>query len=259
MDNEKIDTIFKDPIATQQYSENMFTKAVGDKYAKKFHEVYYDTIETRDSKMKQLFEESKEDESLSILQKKIISKCYIAYLSAVGCNCNVSVPILSFIEKKKPSITKVLKSDVRTKRMFIDLQDVVDRTGFKFEVYSFPSLLRVFMVQFRQKDLSELDSSDYWFEGVVITALSKFTRVLPAVAIPIIWYALMFMKNIASLSYIKEETYKENEHIKPQVTSIMKTLYAINLMEDKRITSQFIDNIVCKKEEKKEAEPSTSE
>lgn len=235
MGNEKIDTVFENPLTKPKYSENMFTKIIGSKYAQKFHEVYYDSIESRDTKMKKLYEESKEDTSLTDIQKKIIGKCYIAYLAAVGANCNMSLPILSFLEKKKPSITKVIKSDVRIKRMFTDLQDVIDRSGFEFDVYHFPSLLKVFMVQFRQKDVSELDDDDYWFEGIVIIALSKFSRVLPSVAIPTIWYVLMFMKNIASLAYIKEDLFNQNKHIKPQVSSIMKTLYAINLIEDKRV------------------------
>lgn len=259
MANDKVETTFRNIVPEfTKYSSNMFSKIVGSKYAKKFHEVYYSDIESRDSKMKALYEEAKEDTTLKDYQKKIIDKCYIAYLAAVGANGNMSLPILIFLEKKKPAILKILNSDTRTKRMMWDLQDVITSNGFYLDVYNFPDLLKVFMVQFRQKDESELHNNDYWFERVILAALSQFTRVLPRLAIPTIWYALMFMKNIASLAYIKEDTFNNNEHIKPQVISIMKTLYAMNIMENKRITSKAIEFMTKGKPKKKEEASSTS-
>lgn len=229
MANDKIETTFKNPLFEPKYTKNMFTEVIGNKYAKKFHDVFYSDIESRDQKMKEIYEEAKTDQGLKKIQKEIISKCYIAYLAAVGANGNISVPIISFLDKKKPLISKVLRSDVRIKRMLWDLSDVVERSGFEFEVFNFPDLLKVFMVQFNQKDKDELDNDDYMFEYIILTTLSKFVRTLPTVAIINIWYALMFMKNIASLAYIKKETFDDNEQIKPQVTSIMRTLYAINI------------------------------
>ena len=231
MANEKVETTFRNIVPEfTKYSTNMFSKIVGSKYAKKFHEVYYADIETRDDKMKALYDESKTDPGLKDIQKKIIEKCYIAYLAAVGSNCNVSLPIIAYLNKKKPSIHKILKSDVRTKRSYYDLYDVVERSGFRFEIQNFPDLLKVFMVQFKQQDEEHLCDDDYRFENVILIVLSKFSRTLPNTAVVNIWYILMFMKNIGSLAYISKEVFERNERLKDQVRCIIKTVYAIDFI-----------------------------
>ena len=232
MASEKIETEFKNPIKYPLYTKNMFTKALGDKYAKKFHEVYYANFGERDKLMKELYEDSKQDNTLKDFQVSMISKCYVAYLAAVGANCNISLPIISYVDKKKPNLTKILHNEVRLKRIAIDLQESVDRTGFVFDIYNLPDLINVFLTQFSQDD--KLEDSELSLEYIVLAALGKYIRLLPIIALPNIWYAIMFMKNIASLAYITSEEYKENEHIKPQVLSIVKTIYAINIMELKR-------------------------
>ena len=230
MANGKIETIFRNTIPEfTKDSTNMFSKIVGSKYAKKFHEVYYSDINTRDEKMNALYYESKTDTGLKDTQKKIIKICYIAYLSAVGANCNLSMPIIAFINKKVASIIKIIKSDVRTKRSYYDLYDVVEKSGFKFEMQNFADLLKVFMVQFQQQDETHLHDEDYLFENVVLITLSKFARVHPN-TLTNSWYVLMFMKNIASLAYITKETFEANERLKDQVKCILKTVYAINIM-----------------------------
>ena len=239
MANEKVETTFRNIVPNfTKYSTNMFSKIVGSKYAKKFHEVYYADIESRDDKMKALYEEAKTDTGLKDIQKKIIEKCYIAYLAAVGSNCNISIPIIAYLNKKKPSIYKIIKSDIRTKRNYYDLYDVVERSGFKFEIQNFPDLLKVFMVQFKQQDEEHLYDDDYLFENVVLIVLSKFSRALPNIAVVNIWYMLMFMKNIGSLAYITKETFESNERLKDQVKCILKTVYAINLIVKKEIDAK---------------------
>lgn len=236
MDNEYIEAIPRNIIPKfTKFSTNMFSKIVGNKYAKKFHEVYYSDIETRDTKMKELYEESKNDTVLKDIQKKIIEKCYIAYLAAVGENCNISMPIIAFINKKKTSIVKTIRSDVRVKRAYYDLYDVVEKSGFRFEIQNFSNLLKIFMVQFNQQDKEYLYDEDYLFENTVLITLSKFSRGLPEVAVVNIWYMLMFMKNIASLAYITKETFESNERLKEQVKCILKTVYGINLIIKKEL------------------------
>lgn len=225
---EKINTEFEAPFLLPKYSKNMFTSIVGSKYAKKFHEVYYADFSTRDKLMKDLYEEAKNDVNLKEKQKIIIKKCYMAYLFAVGSNCGISLPIISYLEKTKPNLNKILNSDIRLKRMMNDLDETISKTGFDLNIYALPQLLTVFFVQFQQKPKEDLYDSDGIYEFKILAVLNKYSRVFSVDSVVNLWYTIIFMKNIVSLAYIKEEEYNENEHIKKQVPSILRTLLIVS-------------------------------
>lgn len=234
MAKEKINLELPDPQKDIPYTKNMFTPFVGDKYAKKFHEIYYADITDRDQKMMELIEEAKNDTNLKDNQKLLLQKCVVAYNAAVGKNCKVSGPIILYMEKKKPALSKFINNETRIKRIVQDMYDMVTKSGFYFEIYNFPVFIKIFLVQFGQKDKEYLDSDEFETEATTICAFGRFIRTLPITAVTQIWYALMFMKNIASYAYMKAETYNEHEFLKPQVASIINTINLIKKMEDKR-------------------------
>lgn len=259
MDNEENKTSSIYP----KYFKNMFTEIFGDKYARKFHEVYYANFKERDGLMKELYEEAKNDESLDKEQIKLITKCYVAYLYAVGKNCNYSIPIVSYINKRKPNLSKVLFNKSRFKRIFEDLQDIIDRTYLWLYVYNMPTIINNFLSLFNKDDL--LEEEEYWpVEYAILVALGNYIRLLPLNDVVHIWYFMMFMKNIESFTKLTKEDYDDNQQLKSQVTSIITTIYTISISELKRsgkpikikkkIDSQA-ENIEAN-EEVKEEEPS---
>lgn len=266
MDNEENKTSSIYP----NYFKNMFTEIFGDKYARKFHEIYYANFKERDGLMKELYEEAKNDESLDKEQIKLITKCYVAYLYAVGKNCNYSIPIVSYINKKKPNLSKVLFNKSRFKRIFEDLQDRIDRTNLGLgshnpilNVYNMPTIINNFLSLFNKDDL--LEEEEYWpVECTLLVAFANYIRSLPLNEVVHIWYFMMFMKNIESFTKITKEDYDDNQQLKSQVSSIITTIYTISISELKRsgkpikikkkIESQA-ENIEAN-EEVKEEEPS---
>lgn len=231
--SEKVGTEIE--LTSDDYYYNMFEKPLNKRYASKFHEVYYSNILERDTKMKELYEESQKDESLNEKQKLLIKKCYIAYRFAVGDRCKFSVPIVAYVDKKKPNLSKFLNSTTRVKRLYYDLYDKVAKTGFKFDVGNIMNFIRIFMVQFAFHNKNDLNSFDYYMEETVFAAISRFARLVSSSDIGNIWYILILMKNIASYAYMRSGIYEENDFLKPQVASILTTFDMIVALEHKRL------------------------
>lgn len=228
---------------TKKYDKNIFTVPLGDKYAKKFYDVYNGTLETRDQLMKDLYDYSKNDTSISEKQRKIIAGCYIAYIEAIGKN-NVSMPLILFVKNKKPNLTKCL-DEKRIKRVIEDLYSFVEKTGFEFQCYNLFDLLKHFLISFAEIQNHE-DEEDPTFELYVIIALSKFVRTLPYIAYPQMWFGLMMMKNISLLSFVNIRMV--NNDIINEVKNLIELINIIHALELQR------SGITLKSKEEKDNE-----
>jgi hypothetical protein len=212
--------------------ENMFNKPLGNKYAAKFSEIFKSSIQDRDQKMKELYENSKEDESLNEQQKKLITKCLLGYNFAV-CEKNISFPLIDFINKKKPNLTKYSKNK-RINRTIVDLDDAVKRSGFDIDTYTFLLKVRRFLKIYSfigKDDENDLDESVCLF----VTALSRLSRSLSVLDYSGIWYVIMLMKQIESLTFLNIRAMKENNNIIEQIKKMVGTIITIKKLEEKRL------------------------
>lgn len=217
------------------YENFSLVKYLGFKYFKKFVEVYDADVLVRDQKMKEVYEQSQTDESLDEPHKALIKRCYTAYKAAVGDGSKYSLPLVIFIDKKKPNLAKFINSGVRIKRLFEDLKTVIYRSGFKFDIEELWGDIRRYMVLFSFKNKNDLNSEYCYEENLMFAAISRFARSIPKDAVDHLWYLLMFMKNLNSYKSMTAEIYNANEFLKPQVASILNTFNAILQLEEKRI------------------------
>lgn len=223
-DNEFITTI-----PEKKYTKNMFTSPLGDKYAKKFFNVYNASLNNRDELMRKIYEEGQNDNSLNEKQKKIITGCYIAYLSATGKK-TVAFPLVLFIKNKKPNLTKYL-NEKRIKRVIEDLYSFVEKTGFDFECYLLMDYLTRFLHSF-SKLHNHRDSTDASFELYLIIALSRFVRSLSPIAYQQMWFALMMLKNISLLSFVNIQMIDET--LIEEIKNLIKLINIIHVLELER-------------------------
>ena len=262
MAKEKMGTVITPTEENRTYTKNMFTAPLGDKYARAFHEVYHSSIQDRDQKMRKLYEDSKEDQSLNEKQKKIIASCYVGYLQAI-CKNSLSIPIIDFVAKYKPVLSKAIRTQRKKKNKIVstnhlkrtvnDLYDVVIRTGFYFEVATLPTLIKVFENQFIVKSESQKtleNNNDLTFETLILAALSKFGRGCSPISYANMWYISIFMKNISLLTYINPKVYQEMPELRIQILNLVKSIRYILALEMQRAGSI--------KEEKKEESSDTA-
>lgn len=245
MAREKMGTVITPVEDNRTYTKNMFTSPLGDKYARAFHEVYHASIQDRDQKMKKLYEDSKEDTSLNDKQKKIIASCYVGYLQAI-CKNSLSIPIIDFVAKHKPVLSKAIRTQRKKKNKIVptnhlkrtvnDLYDVVNRTGFYFEVATLPTLIKVFENQFVVKSDTQkaLEDNDLTFETLVLAALSKFGRGCSPISYANMWYISIFMQNISLLTYINPKVYQEMPELRIQILNLVKSIRYILALEMQR-------------------------
>lgn len=218
----------------KKYEKNMFTIPLGDRYAKKFYNVYNAKLEDRDRLMKELYEEGKNDESLNQNQKKIIYGCYIAYSEAIGKN-NIAMPLVTYIKTKKPNLTKCL-NEKRLKRIIEDLYTFSDKTGFEFQYYNLFDLLKMFIRSFGKLENDE-DNKDFSFELYLIIAISKYVRNLSVIAYPQMWFGLMLIKNISLLSFVNINLF--NNEIANEAKNLINLINVIHTLEIERAGIQL--------------------
>jgi len=212
---------------------NMFTKVFPDKYPTKFSEIFFSPIKERDQKMKDLYEESKNDESLEDNQKKLMCKCFLAYNFAV-CKKALSLPLIDFVDKKTPNLTKYSKPK-RINRTIVDLDDVIKKSGFYNDNYTLLHKIRRLLKIFTNIDKDEeLDNHVFLF----LTAISRFSRNLSVFDYANIWYVSMLIKQIESYAYINIKELQENNDLIEQIQNLVKTIVLIKNLEDKRLASK---------------------
>lgn len=257
MDDQKDIGFQKDP-DPQVSSNNMFKEPLGEKYAKKFSEVFNASLKDQDKLMSELYKESQEDPTLTEKQKKIIAGCTLAYNSAQA-EKSVSAPIISFVDNKKPNLTKAVtgKGYKRYKRTVEDLYQFGQRTGFWIHVAELPQLLKAAEMTFGFRKKEDANKSqqeilgDYEYEVMYVAAISKFARVLPLTDYIAQWYIVMLCKQISLLSFVHPDVIKENPGINEQAKNLMKAVNYIHFLEVQRdkISKKEITEAEIKQEE----------
>ena len=181
MAKRKIGTVIE-PIETgRTFTTNMFTEALGYRYARGFHEVYTAGLEEREEKMRKLYETAMADEFLSEKQKQIMKGCYIGFNQAI-CRNSMSTPLIAFVAAKKPVLSKSIQTSrkkgnrtVRSKRLqrtIESLADTVRATGFYFEVSYLPILIKVLESQFLNNE-EEVYDRNTALEDLIMAALNE--------------------------------------------------------------------------------------
>ena len=229
---------------TKPYTKNIFTRPLGDKYAKKLYDVYNANLETRDSLMSALYNESKEDENLTPQQKRIIAGCYIGYETAIGRK-NVAVPLVDFLMKSKPNLTKLLNPH-RFKRVVADLYTFVEKTGFEYDCYNLIDLLERFLKLFTKGENKETDN-ELTFHLYLVIAISKYASVIPAFGYSNMWFILMLLKNISLLSYVNINLLKDD--ILDEVKNLVRLINIVHSLELQRAGIKKKTEVEKKEEE----------
>ena len=243
MDDQK-NTTMENDFTPEVSSANMFRLPLGEKYAKNFSEVFNAPIEEQDRVMGELYESSKEDESLTEKQKKIIAGCTLAYNMAQA-EKGVSTPIISFVKTKKPNLTKAVtgKNFIRYRRTIEDLYQFNERTGFWIHVAELPKLIKYCENTFgfvkkedANKTIQEIDE-DLEYEVMYVAAISKFSRTIALTDYIAQWYVVMLMKQIKLLSFVHHDIIKANEAITDQAKNMIKTVNYIHYLELERFNA----------------------
>jgi hypothetical protein len=240
MDDQKNITVEND-FTPEVSSANMFRLPLGEKYAKKFSEVFNATIEEQDKVMGELYESSKEDESLTEKQKKIIAGCTLAYNMAQA-EKGVSTPIISFVKSKKPNLTKAVsgKNYIRYRRTIEDLYQFNERTGFWIHVAELPKLIKYCEATFGFMKKEDVNKSfqeineDLEYEVMYVAAISRFSRTIALTDYIAQWYVVMLMKQIKLLSFVHSDIIKSNAAITDQAKNMIKGMSYIHHLEMER-------------------------
>jgi len=248
-----------DDKTTTIQTRNMFTESLGEKYAKKFSEVFEASIKDQDKLMTDLYNESKDDPDLTEKQKKTIYGCTVAYNIAQAEKA-VSTPIIAYVSNHKPNLTKAVtgKNFKRYKRTIEDLFIFGQRTGFFINIAELPKLLKQteLMFGFRKKEDANKTPQeimqDYEYEVMYIAAISKFARGLHLDDLIAHWYTVILLKQIQLLAFVNPDMMQEIPGLKEQAKNLIKTVNYIHHMEMERMNLKTKNEAVNKELEEKE-------
>ena len=231
----------KNTINTEIQDKNMFTDILGEKYAKKFSEVFDAAIKDQDKLMTDLYNESKEDPDLTKKQKKTIYGCTIAY-NIAQAEKGVTAPLIAFVSNHKPNLTKAVtgKKFKRYKRTIEDLYTFGQRTGFFVNIAELPTLIKRIERTFGFRKKEDINKSpqeimeDLEYEVMYIAAISKFARIISLSDIIAHWYVVILLKQIINLPFISPKLAKEMPGLNNQVKNLLKAMNYIHYLEVKR-------------------------
>ena len=238
---EKFEIVYNQNEEKTKEKVNLFTKSLGNKYARLFEELYNSDLRNRNIKLKEIIDYAAEDNELDEKQKIIFNLSNVRYLSAIGQN-TIPSPILAYMIESKPNLKKSIKK-IRLKRIYEDLESFVSRTGFDYDLNTLPENIRSLCNYFKKDSLelwNEMHNNDYEYELYIIACISKLVRKLSPEDYLSQWYYINFLKNIELLSNIPSDIYKE-EKVKTSLQNTGKILNYIYFLEMKRQGKTFIE------------------
>ena len=213
-------------------TENMFSKCLGIKYAKEFYKVFHDSFETKEEGMKHIYQMVKSDGDLTDNQKKLVRTCFIGFIQAM-CKDTISIPLIGFVSSKKPNLSKAIKKS-RLNRTFNDLYSIVYKSGFDFDSYYLPDIVRAFSVAFGYH-LTNKDSLSEDYDILFTAALSRYAFSISPYDYANIWYIMNIMNNLSTLSYCTQETVDKYPWILDCARNYIKMINYIVVLEHNRL------------------------
>ena len=203
--------------------KNKFYEVINDHYGKLFQEVYDSDPYTRDEKMKNLYESSKTDDSLSDDKKKLISLCMLAYNNAI-CEENMCGLLIFFTQHKQINIKKLLKIK-KLSRLIDDLYTTLNRIKFPFRPELVSELVQAVLATYgkgsKNKEITNMDIYP-------LIVLASYARGLSPVDYKDMWFCAMFMKNLSSIAYVSEKVLDDHPEIKKQRENLYKFFMYLN-------------------------------
>ena len=202
--------------------ENMFHKVINKTYGDLFDKVFDAGLEERDQLMLDLYNKSKEDDSLDERKKKIIAGCYLAHINAVCDNCFCG-PLMFFYDKKKPNLKK-LYHEKRLIRAVDDLYTVVVRSGFPCRPEYMPELTKSILASYGYSTkVPFVEDKD----AILMLLLSRFARAIGPNDYKNIWFVVQVIKNISLNAYASPELLKTNLKLQEQRMNLAKFIISI--------------------------------
>lgn len=202
--------------------ENMFHKAINKTYGELFDKVFHASLEERDQLMLDLYNKSKEDDSLDDKKKKIIAGCYLAHINAVCDDCFCG-PLMFFYDKKKPNLKK-LYHEKRLIRAVDDLYTVVDRSGFSCRPEYMPELTKSILASYGYSTkVPFVEDKD----AILMLLLSRFARAIGPNDYKNIWFVVQLIQNISLNAYASPELLNNNMKLQKQRMNLAKFIISI--------------------------------
>ncbi len=202
--------------------QNMFYKAINPEYGKLFQDVFDAGLDDRDRLMLEIYEKSKDDESLDEKKKKIIAGCYLAHINAVcdGCFCG---PLMFFYDKKQPNLKKFY-GEKRLVRCVDDLYTIVKRSGFDCRPELMPELTKSLLASYGYSTkVPFIEDKD----AILMILLSRFARAISPTDYKNIWFVVDMIKNISLNAYATPDYLRNNMKIHDQRMNLAKFIITI--------------------------------
>lgn len=210
------------------YKKNIFHEVLGNEFGDLFQNVYYSDIYTRDQKMQELYDKSKES-TLSDSSKELIENCMIAYNFATF-KSGIPNPLLDYYEKKRPNIEKYT-SGVRLYREIDNLDLIFHRLGFEFDLRYISSLCSTLLVSYGY------DSNKEEFKNIDLylpILASRFIRKIPMKDYKNMWYCAILLKTVSDMAYISPKMLEENKDLQTRRETMTKFIIGIYYSSKKK-------------------------
>ena len=217
--------------------KNMFVPIFGKEVANKFVDIYNAKLEDRNELMSKTYNYLKdkyENDSSKVNLIKYLHSLMIAY--RLGALETLPTPLI-LEANKQHNLTKITTKSVRLNRAVDDIYTITDRSGFSFDCYLLPDMLKKFTVSHgyirRNTKLKDL-GDDYEMEMYFTALLSKYTKTIPYTGISQMWFVLILMKTISDLTYYPMTKLAENKDIRNKVSNLINTMNYIYKKESER-------------------------
>ena len=217
--------------------KNMFVPVFGKEIANKFIDIYNAKLDDRDEMMHNLYNELK-DKYENDLSKVNLIKYLHSLMIAYKLGSLETLPTPLVIEaNKRHNLTKIISKSVRLNRAVDDIYTITDRSGFSFDCYLLPDMLKKFTVSHgyirRNTKLKDM-ADDYEMEMYFTALLGKYAKAIPYTGISQMWFVLILMKTISDLTYYPMNKVGSNKTIRTKVSNLINMLNYVYKKESER-------------------------
>lgn len=200
---------------------------LNNSYAKRLAEVFNGGLADRYINMTKIYDDSRNDSSLSDKKKKLISDMYDSFKQA----CGIVPPkkLIDLLDTRTPNLDKIIRPE-RVERVYDDIEVIFIRLIFQMIMAKFiPLFTTSMMTSYGFTEGIERDREEYNKTGIrnsigmhVMALLGVFSRRLFVYNHKDMWFVLMFIKNLSVNSIISPALLEQNPEYK---------LYAKNLFD----------------------------